>query len=82
MGDLVMHATWNGVTTCSVMHHMVFDPMPGDFDLNGAVGTSDVLPLLSEISCVEACATDLNEDGAVGIGDLLLLPTLVGQTCD
>lgn len=82
LGDLVMHATWNGVTTCSVMHHMVFEPMPGDFDLNGAVGTSDVLPLLSEISCVEACATDLNEDGAVGIGDLLLLLTLVGQTCD
>ena len=30
MGDLVMHATWNGVTTCSVMHHIVFEPMPGD----------------------------------------------------
>ncbi|MAB74216.1 MAG: hypothetical protein CMC99_04595 [Flavobacteriales bacterium] len=82
MGDLVMYATWNGVTTCSVMHHMVFEPMPGDFDLNGAIGTSDVLPLLSEISCIEACASDLNEDGAVGIGDLLMLLTLVGQTCD
>ncbi|MED5318938.1 MAG: hypothetical protein VX758_07290, partial [Bacteroidota bacterium] len=82
MGDMVMHATWNGLTTCSVTHHMVFEPLFGDFDLSGAVGTSDVLPLLSEISCVEACSTDLNEDGTVGIGDLLLLLALVGQTCD
>ena len=51
-GDLVMHATWNGVTTCSVMHHIVFEPMPGDFDLNGAVGLQTSC-LLSEISCTK-----------------------------
>ena len=82
MGDLVMNATWNGYTTCSVTHHMVLEPLPGDFDTNGAIGTSDVLPLLAEITCTGACETDLNGDGAVGIGDLLMLLTLVGQTCD
>ena len=82
MGDLVMHATWNGTTTCTVTHHMVFEPMTGDFDLNGSIGTSDVLPLLAEITCLGTCATDLNEDGAVGIVDLLMLLTMIGQTCD
>ena len=82
MGDLVMNATWNGHTTCSVTHHMVLEPLLGDFDTNGAIGTSDVLPLLAEITCTGACETDLNGDGAVGIGDLLMLLTLVGQTCD
>jgi len=81
MGDLVMSATWNDTTTCSVTHHMVLEPILGDFDSNGSVGTSDLLPLLSDITCLDACNTDLNSDGAVGIGDLLLLLTLMGQSC-
>ena len=81
MGDLVMHATWNGTITCSVTHHVEIQPMIGDLDVNGHIGTADVLPLLSEFSCLGACASDLNDDGAVGIGDLLLLLTLIGQSC-
>ena len=81
MGNLVMYATWNGVTTCSVLHHIVLESIPGDYDLNGHIGSSDILILLSEFSCLGSCAADLNGDSSVGIPDLLMLLTFVGQSC-
>ena len=80
-GDLIMTAFWNDAPTCTVQHIVELEAIPGDFDVNGMVGTSDVLPLLSELGCVSGCNTDLNLDGAVGVTDLLLLLTSVGQSC-
>jgi len=80
-GDLFMTAFWNDAPTCTVQHIVELEGIPGDFDVNGMVGTSDVLPLLSELGCVSGCNTDLNLDGAVGVTDLLLLLTSVGQSC-
>ena len=80
-GDLSMTAFWNDVPTCTVQHIVVLDAITGDFDDNGMVGTSDVLPLLSELGCVSGCNTDLNLDGTVGVNDLLLLLTSIGQSC-
>lgn len=76
-----MTAFWNDAPTCTVQHIVELEGIPGDFDVNGMVGTSDVLPLLSELGCVSGCNTDLNLDGAVGVTDLLLLLTSVGQSC-
>ena len=81
MGNLVMNAMWNDTVTCAVHHHITLNPMTGDFDLDGHVGVQDILVVLSELSCIGTCTTDLNGDGSVGTIDLLALLTLVGQSC-
>ena len=81
LGDLTMTASWNGVPTCTVTHHFAVEPILGDLDLDGHVGTSDVLPFLSQLGCFEGCEADLNGDESVGVSDLLVLLTLVGQSC-
>ena len=50
--------------------------VPGDFDGDGHVGTSDLLSLLADWgSCPPKgkCPSDLNGDGSVGTADLLIL---------
>ena len=76
-----MTATWEGTTTCTVAHHFVVEPISGDLDQDGHVGTSDVLPFLAELGCPASCMADLDGDDSVGVNDLLVLLTLVGQSC-
>ena len=81
LGDLTMTATWEGTTTCTVTHHFVVEPIPGDLDQDGHVATTDVLHFLAELGCPASCTADLDGDDSVGVNDLLVLLTLVGQSC-
>ena len=49
-----------------------------DYDGNGYVGTPDVLTLLADIGCEQACYTDPNDDGIVNVQDLLFMLASVG----
>lgn len=80
-GDVTMAVEWGGVAMCQVTHHVVLDALVGDLDLDGHVGLSDVLPMLSQLGCVGPCDADLDEDGSVAVSDLLVLLTAIGQTC-
>jgi hypothetical protein len=81
MGNFQMTATWNGVETCSVSHHVTLIEVPGDLDADGSVAASDLLELFSQLGCTSGCFADLNQDGIVNVSDLLTLLTLVGQSC-
>ena len=54
----------------------------GDFDVDGAIGTSDLLVMLSSIGCTSECIQDFNADLSVTVMDLLVFLTVLGQTCD
>ncbi len=54
---------------------------PGDFNGNYLIDVSDLLSMLSEFSCSSECSNDLDEDGVVGIGDLLILLGGLGLPC-
>lgn len=56
--------------------------LPGDFDLNGIIGASDVLFLLGEFGCTVDCLADLSGDGITLTSDLLILLGNLGDTCD
>ncbi|MBL9121243.1 MAG: S8 family serine peptidase [Phycisphaerae bacterium] len=48
-------------------------PKPGDIDLNGVVGASDIAVLLGAWGQCVGCAADLNHDGMVNAMDLSIL---------
>lgn len=81
-GDFTMSATWNGLEMCEVHYIVNFEPLPGDFDVDGAIGTSDLLVMLSSIGCTSECIQDFNADLSVTVMDLLIFLTVLGQTCD
>ena len=72
-------------------HQMAFRECPGDVTGDNAVGTSDLLAILSlygaqgdEIieNSVNGGAEDLNEDGFIGTADLLILLAYYGELCN
>ena len=72
-------------------HQMAFRECPGDVTGDNAVGTSDILAILSlygaqgdEIieNSVNGGAEDLNEDGIIGTADLLILLAYYGELCN
>ncbi|MGY8942289.1 MAG: hypothetical protein ACKVJH_09685 [Flavobacteriales bacterium] len=72
-------------------HQMAFRECPGDVTGDNAVGTSDLLAILSlygaqgdEIieNSVNGGAEDLNEDGIIGTADLLILLAYYGELCN
>jgi len=80
-GNIEMTASWQGIPTCTVVHHVEWTPIEGDLDFNGVVSAADVLPMLSALGCLSTCDSDLNGDGLVAVGDLLMLLSLLGQSC-
>ena len=80
-GDFTMSATWNGVAMCDVHYAVSFEPLTADFDDDGAIGTSDLLTMLSSIGCTGDCIQDFNADSSVTVMDLLVFLTVLGQSC-
>lgn len=80
-GDVSMVVFWGDIELCHTTHHVELNALTGDLDLDGHVGASDVLPLLSALGCSQGCAGDLDGDQSVTISDLLVLLTAVGQSC-
>ena len=76
-----MTVFWETTELCHITHFVDIDGPTGDLDFNGQVGSSDILPLLSELGCQVSCAADLNEDQSVTVSDLLVLLTAIGQSC-
>ena len=76
-----MVVLWGDIELCHTTHHVELNALTGDLDLDGHVGASDVLPLLSALGCSQGCAGDLDGDQSVTISDLLVRLTAVGQSC-
>jgi len=55
-----------------------YPPEPGDYTDDGAVNTSDLLILLSEMGCNVSCDTDLTNDGVTNTSDLLVFLSVFG----
>jgi hypothetical protein len=54
----------------------------GDLNNNGVIEVEDVLILLSQFGCIAGCTgADLDADGSVVVGDLLLMLGLFSQPC-
>ena len=53
----------------------------GDFDQDYLIEVDDLLALLTDYGCMMGCEADLNADGAVGIGDMLILLSVIGTPC-
>ena len=81
-GEFTMSASWDGLDMCEVHYNVTFEPLLGDFDVDGAIGTSDLLVMLSSIGCTSECIQDFNADLSVTVMDLLVFLTVLGQTCD
>jgi len=55
---------------------------PGDFNFDDARNVMDLLYILGAYGCSgPGCTTDLNEDGAVTVNDLLLFLIYIGVAC-
>jgi hypothetical protein len=80
-GNITMAVHWGDVELCQTTHHVELVALTGDLDLDGHVGASDVLPMLSSLGCTQGCAADLDGDQSVAISDLLVLLTAIGQSC-
>ena len=59
-----------GINTC-----------PGDFDLDGTVGTGDLLLFLGNYGCMMDCQYQMDNDDIVTTADLLLFLEVYGQDC-
>ena len=81
-GDVTMTVFWESTELCHITNFVDINEPIGDLDFNGQVGSSDILPLLSELGCQESCAADLNGDQSVTVSDLLVLLTAIGQSCN
>tara|TARA_B110000091_G_scaffold138346_1_gene147910 strand:- start:241 stop:2211 length:1971 start_codon:yes stop_codon:yes gene_type:complete len=53
----------------------------GDVNIDGTVGSEDILLLLSEFGCTMGCYIDLNTNNSTGVNDLLLLLSEFGAMC-
>lgn len=58
------------------------EPCSGDYDLDGGVGSSDLLILLSQFGCTSGCTADLNGDDQVNVSDILLFLASFGTICN
>lgn len=58
------------------------EPCIGDYDLDGSVGSSDLLILLSQFGCTSGCSADLNNDDQVNVSDILLFLASFGTICN
>lgn len=54
---------------------------PGDFNEDGAINVNDLLILLAEFGCSNACVTDMNGDGLVSATDATIFFGLFGTSC-
>ena len=72
-------------------HQMAFRECPGDVTGDNAVGTNDLLAILSLYGVQDPVvianspnggAEDLNEDGIIGTADLLILLAYYGELCN
>ena len=72
-------------------HQMAFRECPGDVTGDNAVGTNDLLAILSLYGVQDPVeianspnggAEDLNEDGIIGTADLLILLAYYGESCN
>ena len=72
-------------------HQMAFRECPGDVTGDNAVGTNDLLAILSLYGVQDPSeianspnggAEDLNEDGIIGTADLLILLAYYGELCN
>ena len=55
---------------------------PADVDKNGAVGSGDMLLMLSDLGCENGdCPGDGNQDGRTDTTDILFVLGLLGTTC-
>ena len=72
-------------------HQMAFRECPGDVTGDNAVGTNDLLAILSLYGAQDpndianssfGGAEDLNEDGIIGTADLLILLAYYGELCN
>jgi len=57
-------------------------PCPPKLDNSGAVNVSDILIVVGEYGCVNACTADLNGDGYVGVADVLMVLPQFGKPCE
>ncbi len=55
--------------------------LPGDYNFDGAVNSSDLLFLLGSFGCMQDCDTDLDGDDMVTSSDLLVFLTVFGTFC-
>ena len=59
---------------------------PEDLDLDGIIGTGDILEALAQFGCTNAdfpdgCGADVDGDGVVSVSDLLSVLSLFGLPC-
>ena len=55
---------------------------PGDFNFDNSRNVMDLLDILGAYGCLgPGCSTDINEDGAVSVNDLLLFLIYIGVPC-
>ena len=57
-----------------------------DLDLDGIIGTGDILEALAQFGCADAdfpdgCSADVDGDGVVGVSDILSVLSLFGLPC-
>ena len=74
--EQLFSATNNGILNDTFILVITANPIPGDLDGDGVVGTSDLLILLTLwgkcINCKD-CLADLDDDCNIGTSDLLIL---------
>jgi len=74
----------NGCTTsAAIAVTSLWSGCPGDFDLDGCVGVSDMLEFIASFGCSSGCCPiDIDGDDQVGIADLLLLLNNYSAACN
>jgi hypothetical protein len=53
----------------------------GDLNGDGSVTVADLLAVLADFGCTEACSSDIDGDGSVTVSDLLTLLAVFGEIC-
>lgn len=57
------------------------NPCPGDYNLDNQVSVSDLLVILFDYGCQSDCEADMDGDGLVAIGDMLLFLAAFSMPC-
>ena len=69
-----------GTLLCESSFHIT-QGLLGDLNVDGVIGSSDILELISNYGCTSDCFADINGDGTTEIHDLLLLLSKFGDSC-